>query len=338
MDSNIVWVGALILLALVFDFYNGANDAANSISTIVATKVLKPWQAVLWAAFFNFISFLILGTAVAKTIGKGVIDINIVDNYLLCGTLAGAAIWTAAATSLGLPISASHSLIGGLVGGAIAKAGTDAVVYSGLYKIVTFIVLSPLIGFVLGVLVLSVVYNIFKNSSPSKVEHLFRKGQLLSSALYSLGHGGNDAQKTAGIITMLLYANGYLKYTGGEFYIPMWVIILSHATIALGTLAGGWKVVNTLGHRLTKLRPVDGFAAETSAALTLHTVTALGIPVSTTHTITGAIMGVGSVKRIHSVKWSISKNIIYAWIFTIPISAAISAVVYMLVVSLSKGF
>lgn len=337
MDSITIWVFCLILLSLVFDFYNGANDAANSISTIVATKVLKPWQAVLWASFFNFISFILVGTAVAKTIGKGVIDINIVDNYLLSGTLAGAAIWTATATYLGLPISASHSLIGGLVGSAIAKAGTDAVIYSGLYKVLIFIVLSPLIGLVLGILMISLLYNLFRYKSPSKVEYLFKKGQLISSALYSLGHGGNDAQKTAGIITMLLYSNGYLKYTGSEFYIPTWVILLSYTTIAMGTLAGGWKVVNTLGHRLTKLRPVDGFAAETAAAITLHTVTAFGIPVSTTHTITGAIIGVGSAKRFHSVKWSLSKNIIQAWILTIPISAFISAVVYLIVKALFKN-
>ncbi|MCX7698822.1 MAG: inorganic phosphate transporter [Candidatus Goldbacteria bacterium] len=331
MDNSLLWVLSLTLLALIFDFYNGANDAANSISTIVATKVLKPWQAVLWAAFFNFIALILVGTAVAKTIGKGIIDINIVDNYVIFGTLIGAAGWTAFATYNGLPISASHSLIGGLIGSAIAKAGNDAVVYSGLYKVLIFIILSPLIGMILGIGMLILIYNIFKNYHPNKIEHLFRKGQLLSSALYSIGHGGNDAQKTAGIITMLLYSNGYLKYDGGEFIIPFWVIFISHLTIALGTLAGGWKVVNTLGHKLTKLKPVDGFAAETAAAITLHTVTHFGIPVSTTHTITGAIMGAGSAKRIYSVKWSISKNIIQAWIFTIPISAIISATSYILI-------
>lgn len=337
MDNTLLWVIFLIFLALLFDFYNGANDAANSISTIVATKVLKPWQAVVWSAFFNFISFILVGTAVAKTIGKGIIDINIVDNYVMSGTLAGAAIWTATATYLGLPISASHSLIGGLIGSALAKAGKDAIIYSGLYKVLAFIILSPIIGFVLGILVIALVYNIFKNSYPSKVEHLFKKGQLISSALYSLGHGGNDAQKTAGIITMLLYSNGYLRNTGNEFHIPFWVILISYTTIALGTLAGGWKVVNTLGHRLTKLKPVDGFAAETAAALTLHSVTTFGIPVSTTHTITGAIIGVGSAKRIHSVKWSLSKNIVQAWIFTIPISAIISAFVYFILKNLLYG-
>lgn len=330
MDSSLIWVISLVLLALVFDFYNGANDAANSISTIVATKVLKPWQAVIWAAFFNFIAFIFLGTAVAKSIGKGIIDINIVDNYLIASTLLGAALWTAAATYMGLPISASHSLIGGLIGSALVKSGKDAIIYSGLYKVIIFIILSPIIGFFIGAITLVIVYNIFKNYSPSKVEHIFKKGQLVSSALYSIGHGGNDAQKTAGIITMILYSNGYLK-SSSEFYIPLWVLILSNSIIAMGTLAGGWKVVNTLGHRLTKLKPVDGFCAETGAAITLHSVTAFGIPVSTTHTITGSIIGVGSLKRFHSVKWSISKDIVNAWIFTIPISASISALVYMVI-------
>ncbi len=326
MDNSLIWVISLIFISLIFDYYNGANDAANSISTIVATKVLKPWQAVVWAAFFNFISVFIVGTAVAKTIGKGIIDINIVDNYVMAGTLSGAAIWVAVATHLGLPISASHALVGGLIGSAFVKAGKDSVVYSGIYKVFAFIILSPIIGFVLGIILLAIMYRLFKNYSPSKVEHIFRKGQLISSALYSIGHGGNDAQKTAGIITMILYSNGFIKTS--EFYIPLWVLLLSYTTIAIGTLAGGWKVVNTLGHRLTKLKPIDGFAAEASAALTLHVVTHFGIPVSTTHTITGSIMGVGSAKRIHSVKWSVSKNIIQAWILTIPISALISGVVY----------
>lgn len=328
MDSTLTWTIFLIFLALVFDFYNGANDAANSISTIVATNVLKPTQAVIWAAFFNFISFLIVGTAVAKTIGKGIIDTNIVDNYVLCGTLTGAALWTAFCTYLGLPISASHSIIGGLCGSAVAKAGFDALILTGIYKVLTFIVLAPLIGLIFGGLILTVTYRTFKNYAPLKVEGIFKKGQLLSSALYSIGHGGNDAQKTAGVITMLLYSSGYLKSTTGEFHIPLWVIVISHFTIALGTLAGGWKVVNTLGHRLTKLKPVDGFAAELSAALTLHGVTFAGIPVSTTHTITGAIIGVGATKRVHSVKWSKSKAIITAWIITIPGAASIAAFFY----------
>ncbi|MGC8729192.1 MAG: anion permease [Elusimicrobiales bacterium] len=322
MDNNLIIVSIIIFIALVFDFYNGANDAANSISTIVATKVLKPFHAVLWAAFFNFISFLILGTAVAKTIGKGIIDINIVDNTLIASAMIGASLWTMICTKIGLPISASHSLVGGLVGSAIVKAGTNSLITSGIYKIAVFIVLSPIIGSILGSVIMISLFNIFKKSKPYKVENIFKKGQLVSSALYSIGHGGNDAQKTAGIIATLLFSNGYL---GDTFYIPTWVALLSYLTIALGTLAGGWKVVNTLGHRLTKLRPVDGFAAEFGAAITLHSVTLLGIPVSTTHTITGSIIGVGAIKRIHSVRWGVSKQIIWAWVLTIPGSALISS-------------
>jgi len=328
MDSNLIWTLSIILFALLFDYYNGANDAANSISTIVATKVLKPFPAVLWAAFFNFISFLIVGTAVAKTIGKGIIDINIVDNYVVASTTLGAALWVMLCTRLGLPISASHALVGGLVGPALIKVGPSGIIYSGVYKVGFFIILSPLIGFILGAIVMVAVYNLFKNKHPFKVENLFRKGQLLSSALYSIGHGGNDAQKTIGIITMTLYANGYLQTDGNSFNVPLWVALLSYTTIALGTLAGGWKVVSTLGHKLTKLRPVDGFAAELGAAITLHTVTLFGIPVSTTHTITGSIMAVGSLKRFYSVKWGLSRKILWSWILTIPGAALLSMAIY----------
>lgn len=328
MDNNIIAVSFITLIALVFDFYNGANDAANSISTIVATKVLKPFHAVLWAAFFNFISFLILGTAVAKTIGKGVIDINIVDNHLIASAMIGASLWTMFCTKVGLPISASHSLVGGLIGSAISKAGFASLIKTGIYKIALFIILSPIIGALLGMLIMILLFNIFRKSKPYKVENIFKKGQLLSSALYSIGHGGNDAQKTAGIISTLLFTNGYL---GNDFHVPVWVAILSYSVIALGTLAGGWNVVNTLGHRLTKLRPVDGFAAELGAAITLHSVTMLGIPVSTTHTITGSVIGVGAVKRIHSVRWGVSKQILWAWLLTIPGSAIISAASYYII-------
>ncbi|MEF3279722.1 MAG: inorganic phosphate transporter [Elusimicrobiota bacterium] len=325
MDNNTLTITFIIFIALVFDFYNGANDAANSISTIVATKVLKPFYAVLWAMFFNFISFLIVGTAVAKTVGKGIIDINIVDNYLIASAMIGASLWTMLCTKLGLPISASHALVGGLIGSAIAKAGFGAIIKSGLYTVGLFIILSPLIGLILGSIIMILLLNIFKRTKPYKIEGIFKKGQLLSSALYSIGHGGNDAQKTAGIISTLLFANGYL---GETFYVPIWVALISYATIALGTLSGGWKVVNTLGHKLTKLRPVDGFAAEFGAAITLHTVTFLGIPVSTTHTITGSIMGVGAIKRMHSVRWGVSKRIIWAWALTIPGSALIASISY----------
>ncbi len=329
MDNTFICVISIIFIALLFDYYNGANDAANSIATIVATRVLKPTQAVIWAAFFNFISFLILGTAVAKTIGKGIVDINIMDNYVIAAGVSGAALWTAICTYVGLPISASHSLIGGIIGSAIRKGGLEAVIYSGLYKVVAFIILAPVIGFILGGLIMVITYNIFKNKSPSTVEKIFKKGQLLSSALYSIGHGGNDAQKTMGIITMTLYSNGYLQSTTGDFIVPLWVVLISQFTIALGTLSGGWRVINTLGHRLTKnLKPFDGFSAETGAALTIHIATLLGIPVSTTHTITGSISAVGALKRLHLVRWNISRKIVFAWILTIPGAALISMSLY----------
>lgn len=328
MDNNHLLIIFIIFISLLFDFYNGANDAANSISTIVATKVLKPFYAVIWAAFFNFVAFIFVGTSVASTIGKGIVDINIVDNFLILSSMLGASIWTIICTVSGLPISASHALVGGLVGSAIVKAGVSSLIYSGIIKVVLFIFLSPIIGTFFGAILMIILINIFKNQKPGKVEGIFRKGQLISSALYSLGHGGNDAQKTAGIIATLLFTNGYL---GDNFYIPKWVALVSYATIAIGTLTGGWKVVNTLGHRLTKLRPVDGFAAELGAALMIHGATFFGIPVSTTHTITGSIMGVGTIKRLHSVRWSISKRIIWAWILTIPGSALISGVVFYLI-------
>ncbi|MBP7795438.1 MAG: inorganic phosphate transporter [Elusimicrobiales bacterium] len=328
MDNNLLAIIAIILIALVFDFYNGANDAANSISTIVATKVLKPIPAVIWAAFFNFISFFIVGTAVATTIGSGIIEPNIVDNSLIAASLTGGALWTIICTHTGLPISASHALIGGLVGSAIVKAGTSVIIKSGIYKTLLFIILSPILGLIIGIFIMILFLNIFKKSNPYRLENFFRKGQLFSSALYAMGHGGNDAQKTAGIVSLLLYANGYL---GDKFYIPFWVVLMSFTTIALGTLLGGWKVVNMMGQRLTKLRPIDGFAAELGAAITLHAVTMFGIPVSTTHTITGSIAGVGSVKRLHSVRWGVSKSIVWAWILTIPGAALISAITYYII-------
>lgn len=327
MDSTFLAVFFIVALALVFDFLNGANDAANSVCTIVATKVLRPGQAVVWAAFFNFIAFLIFGTHVAKTMGKGIIDINIIDNLVIFSALIGASSWTAISTYLGLPISVSHSLIGALIGTGLVKAGYSALIMSGIYKTALFIVLSPLIGLFLGSLFMVIIYNVFRDTTPSKVENIFTRGQLISAALYSLGHGSNDAQKTMGIIAGLLYSAGYMK---GEFHIPFWVVLSAQASIALGTLVGGWKVVNTLGNRLTKLRPVDGFAAETGAASTLYLASFFGIPVSTTHTITGAILGVGSVKRLHSVRWGVSKEIIWAWVLTIPGAALISAITYLI--------
>jgi PiT family inorganic phosphate transporter len=318
----------LILLALAFDFLNGFHDSANSIATIVSTRVLSPRYAVIWAAFFNFIAFLFFGLHVASTIGKGIIDIAIVDNAVIFGTLVGACGWNLITWYFGLPTSSSHALIGGMIGSALVKAGSSALVWKGITKTATFIIISPLLGLTLGLTIGIATYWLFRRSSPIQVDHIFRKGQLISAALYSLGHGGNDAQKTMGIIASLIFSAGLI---GKEFYIPFWVVIACHAAIALGTVFGGWRIVKTMGQKVTKLKPVDGFCAETGAAITLFLSSALGIPVSTTHTITGAIMGVGSLKRISAVKWGVAGTIVWAWILTIPCSAAISAMAYVII-------
>jgi PiT family inorganic phosphate transporter len=315
----------LIVLALTFDFLNGFHDSANSIATVVSTRVLSPRQAVIWAAFFNFIAFLVFGTHVATTIGKGIIDINIVDQRLIFATLAGACSWDLITWYLGLPTSSSHALIGGMIGAALVKKGPQALVWHGITKTVIFIFVSPMLGLALGLVLGVAVYWLCRNSTPVKVDHLFRKGQLLSAALYSMGHGGNDAQKTMGVITGLLFSAGLL---GGEFYVPLYVVLLCHASIAMGTVFGGWRIVKTLGQKVAKLRPVDGFCAESSAALTLAISSGFGIPVSTTHTITGAIMGVGSLKRLSAVRWGVAGTIVWAWILTIPAAAAIAAGAY----------
>jgi PiT family inorganic phosphate transporter len=317
----------LILLALVFDFLNGFHDSANSIATIVSTRVLKPKYAVLWAAFFNFIAFLFLGLHVANTIGKGIIDIAIVDQRIILGTLVGACSWNVITWYLGLPTSSSHALIGGLIGAALVKIGPQALVWQGIIKTVAFIVVSPMAGLLLGWFLGNIVYWACRKSSPQKVDHFFRKGQLLSAAFYSIGHGGNDAQKTMGIIASLLFSAGLL---GKTFYIPLTVVLLCYAAIALGTMLGGWRIVKTMGQKVAKLKPVDGFCAESSAAVALLTSTAFGIPVSTTHTITGAIMGVGSLQRLSAVHWGVVGRIVWAWVLTIPASALIAAVTYKL--------
>ncbi len=322
----------LILLALLFDFLNGFHDSANSIATIVSTRVLTPRYAVIWAAFFNFIAFLFFGLHVANTIGKGIIDIELVDRAVIFGTLVGACGWNIFTWYFGLPTSSSHALIGGLVGAALVKAGLDGLVWKGILRTVAFIVISPLFGLLMGRIFGFVVYWIFRRSSPAKVDHIFRKGQLLSAAFYSLGHGGNDAQKTMGIIASLLFSAGWL---GANFYIPFWVVISCHAAIALGTISGGWRIVKTMGQKVTKLKPVDGFCAESSAALALLVSSAGGIPVSTTHTITGAIMGVGSIRRFSAVRWGVAANIVWAWILTIPAAAILSALTYFLVVRIA---
>jgi PiT family inorganic phosphate transporter len=320
----------LIFLALAFDFLNGFHDSANSIATVVSTRVLSPRYAVAWAAFFNFIAFLFFGLHVAGMIGKGIVDINIIDKYIIFGTLMGACAWNLITWYLGLPTSSSHALIGGLIGAALVKAGTAPLLWPGILKTVSFIFISPIVGLILGSLLGRVVYALFRNSTPSKVDHLFRKGQLVSAAFYSMGHGGNDAQKTMGIIASLLFSAGLL---GKSFHIPFWVVISCYAAIALGTTFGGWRIVKTMGQRVAKLKPVDGFCAESGAAVTLFVSSALGIPVSTTHTITASIMGVGSLQRMSAVHWGVAGSILWAWVLTIPCSAAISALSYFLVVS-----
>ena len=328
MHDGLLLIIPVIAFALIFDFLNGFHDSANSIATVVSTRVLSPRFAVIWAAFFNFIAFLFFGLHVANTIGKGIIDIAIIDKTVIFGTLVGACGWNIITWFFGLPTSSSHALIGGLVGSALVKAGTGALVWNGIIKTVVFIFVSPILGFFLGLAFGVAVYWLFSRSSPTRVDHVFRKGQLFSAALYSLGHGGNDAQKTMGIIASLLFSAGYL---GPKFHIPLWIVLACHAAIALGTMFGGWRIVKTMGQKVTKLKPVDGFCAESGAAATLFMSSAFGIPVSTTHTITGAIMGVGSLKRLSAVKWGVARQIIWAWILTIPCAAAISASTYFLI-------
>jgi len=318
----------LIFLALAFDFLNGFHDSANSIATIVSTRVLSPRYAVIWAAFFNFLAFFIFGLHVANTIGKGIIDITIIDKAIIFGTLVGACGWNIITWFLGLPTSSSHALIGGMIGAALVKAGPGALVWKGIAKTVSFIFISPVAGLLLGLGIGIAVYWIFRKSTPSKVDHIFRKGQLVSAAFYSMGHGGNDAQKTMGIIASLLFS---ARLLGDKFYVPLWVMVACYMAIAAGTMFGGWRIVKTMGQKIAKLKPVDGFCAELGAAVTLFISTSFGIPVSTTHTITGSIMGIGSLKRLSAVKWGVAGTIIWAWILTIPCSAAISALAYSLV-------
>ena len=318
----------IILLALVFDFYNGMNDAANSIATVVATRVLSPFQAVAWAAFFNFVAAFLFGVSVAATIGKGIVDVSIVDNYVILSGLVGAIILTATATHFGLPISVSHSIIGGYGGAAVAKAGFGALIMAGYTKVVIFIFAAPIIGLIMAYFFSIITLWIVKNQAPRKVDKYFRRLQLVSAALYSLSHGSNDAQKTIGIITVVLFTNGIL---GDTFYIPFYIIILSYSVIAFGTMIGGWKVIKTLGMRVTKLTPFGGFSAETSAGLTIIGATIFGIPVSTTHTITGSIIGVGAVKGLSAVRWGVAKNILWAWVLTIPVSAIAAMITYEVV-------
>jgi len=315
----------LVGVALLFDFLNGLHDAANSIATIVSTRVLRPQYAVFWAAFFNFIAFLFFGLHVAETLGTGIIDVSVVDPRVVFAALAGAIIWNVLTWLLGIPSSSSHALIGGLVGAGVAKAGGGAIVWSGLLKTSAAIALSPTVGFILALVLVLIVSWLFVRSTPFAVDQTFRTMQFISAALYSLGHGGNDAQKTMGIIAVLLYSQGLL---GPEFYVPFWVVISCQFALALGTLFGGWRIVHTMGSKITRLTPMQGFCAETGGALTLFGATWLGIPVSTTHTITGAIIGVGAARRTTAVRWGIAGNIVIAWIVTIPATALISAASY----------
>src|SRR5512139_2514739 len=319
---------ALILVALAFDFLNGLHDAANSIATVVSTRVLRPHYAVMWAGFFNFIAFLVFGLHVANTVGTGIIDQHVIDMRVVFGALMGAILWNLITWGLGIPSSSSHALVGGLVGAGLAKAGFSAIVWHGLLPTTVAIVASPLIGFLLALLLVLILSWLLMRRTPFAVDRSFQRLQFISASLYSFGHGGNDAQKTMGIIAVLLYSQGYLD---GEFHVPFWVMLSCYAAMGLGTLLGGWRIVRTMGSRITRLTPFQGFCAETGGAITLFAATELGVPVSTTHTITGCIIGVGAARRVSAVRWKVANNIVIAWIITIPASALIAAIAYAVV-------
>ena len=321
----LVIIICIILIALVFDFINGFHDAANSIATVVSTRVLRPQHAVLWAAFFNFVAVFFFDAQVAKTVGTGIVNAAVVDNTLIVSALGGAITWNLITWWLGLPSSSSHALIGGLIGAGLVKGGVDVLVWKGIINTASFIILSPTIGLILGLFFMVVVLNMSRNSNISKSNSIFQKLQLFSAAIYSISHGMNDAQKTMGIIALVLFSSGYL---GPKFYIPYWVIIICYLVISLGTMAGGWRIVKTMGTKITKLQPMGGFCAETAAAVSIIGASLAGIPVSTTHTITGAIMGVGATKRLTAVRWGVAGTIIWAWVLTIPISGLIAAGIY----------
>lgn len=317
----------LIAIALIFDFLNGLHDAANSIATIVSTRVLPANYAVFWAAFFNFIAFLFFGLHVANTVGKGIIHPDIISDAVIFGALGGAITWNVVTWLAGIPSSSSHALIGGLLGAGVAKAGLDPIVWGGVLKTIAGIVVSPSIGFSLALVLVLIVSWVFRRSTPAIADSTFRKLQFVSASLYSLGHGGNDAQKTMGIIAVLLFAHGRL---GGEFHVPMWVVLSCQAAMALGTLTGGWRIVHTMGSKITRLSPQQGFCAETGGAITLFMATHIGVPVSTTHTITGAIIGVGAARRMSAVRWNLATGIVWAWVITLPIAAVMGALFYWL--------
>ncbi len=321
----------LIVVALAFDFMNGFHDAANSVATVVSTRVLTPRQAVVWAAFFNFVAAFGFGVNVASTVGKGIIDPSAVTNSVVFAGLAAAIIWDVLTWLYGLPTSSSHALIAGFAGAGIAAAGPGVVVVSGLTKVCLFIFISPALGLILGLLLMTAVTFLVRNSTPARIDTTFRRLQLVSAAFYSLGHGTNDAQKTMGIITVLLFTSGYL---GPTFYVPMWVILICHAAIALGTTFGGWRIVKTMGMKITKLQPIGGFCAETAGAFTIVGAATAGIPVSTTHTITGAIVGVGASRRVSAVRWGVARRVVWAWVLTIPGTGLIAAAIYLVMAAL----
>ena len=321
----------LIAVALLFDFFNGMNDAANAIATVVSTRVLRPLTAVFWASFFNFIAFLVFGLNVAATVGKGIVDPSAITAGVIFAALIGAIVWDILTWLIGIPSSSSHALIGGLIGATVAHTGLRAVLWSGFLKTAAAIVLSPSLGFALALLLVALVSWIFLRWTPLAVDNSFRRLQLISAALVSLGHGGNDAQKTMGIIAVLLYSQGYMP---NGFHIPLWVVLACQAMLALGTLSGGWRIVHTMGSKITRLSPMRGFCAETGGAITLFAATALGIPVSTTHTITGAIVGVGAARRLSAVRWNVAQGIVIAWVLTMPAAAAVAALVYALIAAI----
>ncbi len=317
---------ALIAVALAFDFLNGMNDAANSIATVVSTRVLRPQYAVVWAAFFNFVAFLVFGLNVAETVGRGIVQADIVTARVIFGALSGAIVWQVITNRLGIPSSSSHALIGGLVGAGLAKAGVNAVVWAGVFKTIGGIVFAPGLGLVLALILMLLMSWLFVRFTPFGVDRFFRRAQFVSASLYSLGHGGNDAQKTMGIISVLLYSQGY---TGAQFHVPFWVVMACQTAMAAGTLAGGWRIVKTMGSKITRLTPMQGFCAETGGSIMLFAATELGIPVSTTHTITGSIIGVGAAKKASAVRWSVAREIVTAWIITIPAAGLIAALIYL---------
>jgi inorganic phosphate transporter, PiT family len=340
LDATLILTIFIIGLALAFDFVNGFHDAANSIATVVSTRVLTPLQGVVWAAFFNFVAAFTFGTAVAATIGKGLIDVNRVDNLVILGGLVGAVVWDLITWRLGLPTSSSHALVGGYAGAAVVKAGFGILIVSGWVKTIAFIFIAPLLGWLLGTILMNLIYLIFRKKTPASTDHIFRRGQLVSAALYSLGHGTNDAQKTMGIIAGVLFTVPAYRHlvtdASGQMTIPIWIVLMAHAAIATGTLSGGWRIVHTMGSKITKLMPMGGFAAESAGAITIFTASWLGVPVSTTHTIAGAIVGVGSVRRARAVRWGVAGQIVWAWVLTIPASALIAAATYFVISLFAK--